>query len=158
MTTIKGKRCWEQIVEVQNSIIRAEGEIKKNDARIWEYLNRSATAFDDVDWRNILEYFFGVVNVEHPDLVTQEDFDLFAELTDALPAEPRPGDHTFYGKPYKSSAEKLKMWRAVMRMRELYNKIHGITVYNRPGADQPAKTAANTDRPTPLFNELFTTN
>ena len=155
MSTNKGKRCWEQIVEVQNTIIKNESEIKKNDARIWEYLNKSATAFDDKDWRNILEYFFGVVNVEHPDLVTQEDFDLFAELVDALPENPRGGDHTFYGKPYKSSDEKLKMWRAVMRMRELWNKIHGINIQNRPGADTPATTARNSDKPTPLFNELF---
>ena len=156
MSTSKGKKCWEQIVEVQNTIIKNESEIKKNDPRIWEYLNRSSTAFDDKDWHNILEYFFGVVNVEHPDLVTQEDFDLFAELVDALPEQPQPGGHTLYGKPYNSSPEKLKMWRAVMRMRELYNKIHGIAVHNRPGADEPAKTSRNSDKPTPMFNELFT--
>lgn len=155
MTTLKGRRCWEQIVEVQNTIIKNEQEIRKNDARIWEYLNRSATAFDDVDWHNILEYFFGVVAVEHPDLVSQEDWDLFAELTDVLPAQPRPGDHTFYGRPYASTPEKLKMWQAVMRMRELWNRIHGIAIQNRPGLDTPAKTSRSADRPTPMFNELF---
>jgi len=158
MTTARGKKCWEQIVEIQNTIIRNEGEIKRNDGRIWEYLNRSATAFDDKDWRDILEYFFGVVNVEYPDLVSQEDFDLFAELVDALPEEPRAGDHTLYGKPYKSTPEKLKMWRAVMRMRELLNKINGVAIYNRPGADEPAKTSRSSDRPTPTFNALFTTD
>ena len=158
MSITKGKRCWQQAAEVQNTIIRNESEIRKNDPRIWEYLNRSTTAFDDRDWRDILEYFFGVVVVEHPDLVTQEDYDLFAELVDALPVEPRAGDHTLYGKPYKSSPEKLKMWRAMMRMRELWNKIHGIPVYNRPSADLPGTTSRSADRPTPLFNDIFSTD
>jgi hypothetical protein len=147
MSIQRGKKCWEQIVEVQNKICVTEGEIQRNDTRIWEYLNRSTTAFDDKDWRDILEYFFGVVNVEHPDLVTAEDYELFAELVDVLPADPQGGAHTFYGKPYKSTPEKLKMWQAIMRMRELWNKIHGIDTRNRPG---------QTQKPTPLFNELFT--
>jgi len=155
MSITKGKRCWQQIVEVQNKICDAEGGIQKNDARIWEYLNRSATAFDDKDWLNILEYFFGVITVEHPDLVTQEIYDLFSDLAHALPEQMQPGAHTLYGKPYKSSPEKLKMWQAVMRMREIWNKIHGIAIYNRPGADEPAKTSRNSDKPTPMFNELF---
>jgi len=153
MSIQKGRTCWQQIAEVQNKICAAEGEIQRNDTRIWEYLNRSATAFDDKDWHNILEYFFGVVAVEHPDLVSQADWDLFAELTDSLPEDPRPGDHTFYGRPYKSTPEKLKMWQAVMRMREIWNKIHGIEIQNRP----QAKTSRSEDRPTPLFNTLFTT-
>lgn len=156
MTTSKGKICWDQIVQVQNDICRTEGAIQRNDARIWEYLNRSATAFDDVDWRNILEYFFGVVNVEHTDQITIKDYELFAELVDALPECPQAGDHTFYGRPYKSTSEKLKMWQAVMRMREIYNRIHGIAVYNRP---EQAEPEAKTKQPRPTsadtFNKLF---
>lgn len=147
-----GKRAWQQLVDAQNTILQAEGEIQRNDTRLWRYLAKGPDGFDDIDWTNLLYYFHSVVRVDHPDVITESDVEIFELLVCALPEQPQAGNFTLYGKPYKSTEEKNLMWRALRRCNEIDNAITGVHITNHPGA---GADYVRREQQAHTFNQLF---
>lgn len=106
---------WQQFAECQNEIIKHEGQINKNDQRIWQgYLHK----WSNQEWRIVLEAV-GELLTAHPDLFKRFQRDSFVKAVQTLLKYESSHDRCLDTKLNKHTA-----WKMAMTLRELWNQCH----------------------------------
>lgn len=143
-------RAW---TDVLNDICKTDGGIDRDDsARIWDpWLHRLTTQ----EWEDI----WAALEALQRDQIgafTNSDLEILWTTRQVLDSkDARTRDRVMDTKAYKKYA-----WRQMCSMREVVNRYNDINIPNRlrspeePSSPKP-KTSRTSDRPTPLFNELF---
>jgi hypothetical protein len=135
-----GVELWDNIATQLNDIIKLDGELHIDDARIWDqYLHK---------WRN--EHWMLLVQAayklfeQHPDL-----FKPFhkAALEDAIIALGNSKGNT---RTLDTQRNKKIEWKMIMMLREVWNAAQGVYI-----ANQPQKSNVFKIKPATTYNNLF---
>jgi len=104
---------WQSFAEMQNSIIKKEKVIDKDDARMWkDYLHK----WSNTEWRMVLEAV-GELLTAHPDLFKRFQRDAFVRAVQTLLKYESSHDRCLDTKQHKATA-----WKMAMTLRELWNQ------------------------------------
>jgi len=151
LTGVEICREWTRIL---NEICTAEGGIERDDTRrIWDPWLHQLT---NTEWDDIWACLDAIRRVR-PDVFTPSDLDTFyttRTILDSDQAQRKP--RVMDTRDYKSRA-----WRQMCSMREVINRYNGVEIANNPPSKYDlgtSKTSRSSDRPTPLFNEIFTSD
>ena len=107
-----GLDLWQEMAELQNTIIARDGNVKKDDPRIWQgYLHK----WNNTEWILILEAAL-LLKQQHPELFKSFHVDALNEAIKALLAGEEDSDRVLDKK-----AHKAKAWKMIMTMREVWN-------------------------------------
>jgi hypothetical protein len=117
---------WQKFAETQNAIIKQQGDISINDARMWQgYLHK----WSNEEWRMVLEAV-GELLTAHPDLFKRFQRDAFVRAVQTLLKYETSHDRCLDTKQHKHTA-----WKMAMTLRELWNQCHN---YTSPPAAKPS--------------------
>jgi len=133
----QGVDVWAEIAELQNTIIKQDGKIHKDDARIWgPYLH----TWLNEDWMLLVQAAYKLFE-QHPDL-----FKPFhkAALEDAIIALGNSKGNT---RVLDTKKNKGIEWKMIMMLREVWNAAA------LPGVHTKSNVVNIT--PTPMYNKLF---
>jgi hypothetical protein len=146
---IRGGELLQEIVKILNEICKVDGGIEADDECIWDHWLHQRCNQDWLDIYAALDALYG----ESPGSFYAADSTVFERAKTAL-ARCMAKDKDFVGKPkVKTSGCKNDVWQTIMRVREVINRYRGETVPNRP----PSKYGTPKSKPSPLFNDIFTT-
>ena len=112
-----GLDLWQEIAELQNTILDKEGKLEKNDERIWQgYLHK----WDNSDWIIVLEAI-GELRKRYPEVFKSYHNDAFKAAASALLKYEDEYDRVLDKKAHKAVA-----WKMLMTMREVWNQCENI--------------------------------
>jgi hypothetical protein len=110
---------WQSFAEMQNSIIKQQGDINKDDARMWKgYLHK----WSNTEWRIVLEAV-GELLTAHPNIFKRFQRDAFVKAVQTLLKYESSHDRCLDTKINKHIA-----WKMAMTLRELWNQCHNYEV------------------------------
>jgi len=111
----QGLDLWQSFAEMQNTIIKKEKIIDKDDPRMWQdYLHK----WSNTEWRLVLEAV-GELLTAHPDLFKRFQRDAFVRAVQTLLKYESSHDRCLDTKQHKHIA-----WKMAMTLRELWNQCH----------------------------------
>jgi hypothetical protein len=136
----QGVELWDLIATQLNDIIKLDGELHIDDARIWDqYLHK----WHNEDWMLLVQAAYKLFE-QHPDL-----FKPFhkAALEDAILALSMSKGNT---RVLDTKKNKGVEWKMIMMLREVWNAAQGVYIPN-----QPQKSNVVNIKPTTTYNNLF---
>ena len=151
---IRGFELIDAWTDVLNAICRQDGGLERDDtARIWTPWLHQLT---NEEWADI-HLALDTLRSKSPMSFMNTDLDVLMttrNILDTKDAQLKP--RVMDTKDYKRYA-----WRQMCSMREVVNRYNGVDIANNPPSKREPvapKTSRTKDRPTPQFNEIFTTD
>lgn len=109
---------WEDFALTQNEIIKQQGDINRDDPRMWQgYLHK----WSNEEWRLVLEAV-GELLTSHPYIFKRFQRDAFVKAVQTLLKYESSHDRCLDVKQHKAIA-----WKMSMTLRELWNQCQGHT-------------------------------
>ena len=145
----EGNILWEQCVEIQNAILSKEDALRRDDKRIWDPFLHT---WSNEDWVKILLALKDADN-KHGLMGTELDHIEKVQniLMDYMDIYDRVMDKRDRKMDNKSTA-----WKAVMIMREIYNRINKINLKSDLRISHKSDSVKNYKQST--YNSLFSQN
>jgi len=135
-----GVDLWDNIATQLNDIIKLDGELHIDDARIWDqYLHK----WQNEEWMLLVQAAYKLYE-QHPDLF--KPFHKRA-LEDTILALSNSKGNT---RILDTQRNKKIEWKMIMMLREVWNAAQGVYI-----ANQPQKSNVVNIKPTPMYNKLF---
>jgi hypothetical protein len=118
---------WQSFAETQNAIVKEQGDINKDDPRMWQgYLHK----WSNEEWRMVLEAV-GELLTAHPTVFKRFQRDAFVKAVQTLLKYENSHDRCLDTKQHKHTA-----WKMAMTLRELWNQCHSYSI--QPQAHKPS--------------------
>jgi|TARA_R100001163_G_C5049278_1_gene186217 hypothetical protein len=104
---------WRDCAKLQNIIIKEEGEIQRDDKRIWGLILHE---WDNEDWLEVLRPM-GTLIEQFPEFAEPYHVQNIREATEAIVANKK-----YHSRVLDTKQHKKKAWKALMTAREIWNR------------------------------------